>query len=94
MRGVGLNWSAGNHAVLVSHANYWSDALGAASLGGGANPVLGTEPLLLTESPSNVGVYTTGELAILKSEKVTNLMVLGGPLAMRASTVQNVLSGL
>jgi putative cell wall-binding protein len=94
--GTGLGWTAalGHDTLLVSHADYWSDALGAAALGGGANTVtFGLEPILLVESPTNVGQYTTSELALVPTG-ITNLNVLGGPLAMPSSTVSTLLAGL
>ena len=90
----GLAWTAGNHAVLASHGDYWSDALGAAALGGGANAAFGTEPIILTQSPTVIGQYTTAELSVLANAGVTNLTVLGGPLAMPSSTVNTLLAGL
>ena len=94
----GLGWTAGNHAVLASHADYWSDALGAAALGGGANAAFGTEPIILVENPTTVGQYTTAELSVLAGiaspNQIYNLTVLGGPLAMPSSTVQTLLAGL
>jgi len=97
---LGLGWTAGtstNHAVLASHGDYWTDALGAAALGGGANPTTyGFEPIILTENPTTVGQYTTAELAVLGglTPAVTNLTVLGGPLAMPATTINTLLAGL
>jgi hypothetical protein len=93
---AGLNWTAGNSAVLASHVDYWTDALGAAALGGGANAAFGTEPIILVESPTTVGKYTTAELPELAGDpgNVSNLTVLGGPLAMPSSTVQTLLAGL
>lgn len=93
----GLGWSAlGTKTVLASHANYWSDALGAAALGGGASTTYGYEPLILVESPLVVGQYTTAELATLKglTPAVTGITVLGGPLAMPSSTVTTLQAGL
>jgi putative cell wall-binding protein len=94
--GSGLGWTAaqGNHAVIASHVDYWTDALGAAALGGGANVAFGTEPIILVENPTTVGSYTTAELATLATAGETNLTVLGGPLAMPSSTVQTLLAGL
>jgi putative cell wall-binding protein len=92
----GLGWTAasGHDSVMVSHGDYWTDALGAAALGGGANQATyGYEPILLTQTPTVIGQYTTAELAKVPSG-VVNLTVLGGPLAMPASTVQTLLLGL
>lgn len=96
---AGLGWTAGNHAVIASHGDYWTDALGAAALGGGANNNFGTEPIILTQNPTTVGQYTTAELATLAglaapAGPIYNLTVLGGPLAMPSSTVQTLLAGL
>jgi putative cell wall-binding protein len=96
---AGLGWTAGNHAVLASHVDYWTDALGAAALGGGANSSFGTEPIILVQNPTTVGKYTTAELTVLggltaPAGPVYNLTVLGGPLAMPSSTVQTLLAGL
>jgi putative cell wall-binding protein len=91
---AGLGWTAGNHSVLASHVDYWTDALGAAALGGGANASYGTQPIILVESPLVIGQYTTAELTKLAAAGVTNLTVLGGPLAMPSSTVQTLLAGL
>ena len=93
----GLGWTAtlGHNAVLASHGDYWSDALGAAALGGGANTATyGKEPIILTENPTTVGSYTTKELGTLATAGFTNLTVLGGSLAMPASTVSTLLAGL
>ncbi|HEY5304856.1 MAG TPA: cell wall-binding repeat-containing protein [Acidimicrobiales bacterium] len=90
----GLSWTAGNHSVLVSHVDYWTDALGAAALGGGANATFGTQPIILVESPLVIGQYTTKEMPVLGAGGVANLTVLGGPLAMPSSTVQTLLAGL
>jgi putative cell wall-binding protein len=95
--GTGLGWTAaaGKNAVLASHGDYWSDALGAAALGGGANAAsFGTEPIILVQSPTVVGKYTTAELPVLGGLGISNLTVLGGPLAMPSSTVQTLLAGL
>jgi putative cell wall-binding protein len=94
--GTGLGWTAaaGNHAVLASHVDYWTDALGAAALGGGANATIGFEPIVLVENPTTVGQYTTAEMPKLGALGVTNLTVLGGPLAMPSATVQSLLAGL
>jgi putative cell wall-binding protein len=95
--GLGLTAGVvGNRAVIASHGDYWSDALGAAALGGGANASFGFEPIILTQSPTVVGPYTTAELAVLAglTPQVTNLTVLGGPLAMPSSTVNTLLAGL
>ena len=96
---TGLAWTAGNHAVIASHGDYWTDALGAAALGGGANQTFGTEPIILVQNPTTVGQYTTAELAVLAgltapAGPIYNLTVLGGPLAMPSSTVQTLLAGL
>ena len=96
---AGLGWTAGNHAVIASHADYWTDALGAAALGGGANATFGTEPIILVQNPTTVGQYTTAELATLAgvtapAGPIYNLTVLGGPLAMPSSTVNTLLAGL
>ncbi|MHB1783932.1 MAG: hypothetical protein ACYCTE_14835 [Acidimicrobiales bacterium] len=88
----GLGWTPGS--VLASHANYWSDALGAAALGGGASSTYKYEPLILVESPLVVGTYTTAELGKLHSDGVTGATILGGPLAMPASTVSTIQAGL
>ncbi|MBW4029547.1 MAG: hypothetical protein HIU57_02570 [Acidobacteria bacterium] len=93
----GLGWTAaaGFNSILASHADYWSDALGAAALGGGGNPTqFGYEPILLTQSPLVIGTYTTKELAVAGSLGVNHLNVLGGPLAMPAATVTAMLAGL
>lgn len=90
----GLGWTPGNNSVLASHVDYWSDALGAAALGGGANASFGTQPIVLVENPTTVGQYTTAEMPKLGALGVSNLTVLGGPLAMPSSTVQSLLSGL
>jgi hypothetical protein len=96
--GLGLTEGVvGNRSVLASHVDYWSDALGAAALGGGANmTTFGFEPIILTENPTLVGQYATAELKVLAglSTPVTGLTVLGGPLAMPSSTVQTLLAGL
>ena len=90
--------TATNRSVIASHGDYWSDALGAAALGGGANTTgFGFEPIILTENPTTVGQYTTAELKVLSgltTNPVTGLTVLGGPLAMPSSTVQALLAGL
>jgi putative cell wall-binding protein len=90
----GLGWTAasGKDAIMVSHGNYWTDALGAAALGGGSTN-FGYEPILLAQSPTVIGQYTMAELANVPSG-VVNLTVLGGPLAMPSSTVQTLLAGL
>jgi putative cell wall-binding protein len=88
---TGLGWN--KNSVIASHADYWSDALGAAALGG-TTGTYGPAPIILTENPTTVGTYTTAELATLKTDGVVNLTVLGGPLAMPALTVQQLLSGL
>ncbi len=83
------------NAVLASHVDYWSDALGAAALGGGANPTTyGTEPIILVENPTTIGSYTASELSTLGGAGISNLTVLGGPLAMPSSTVSTLLAGL
>jgi putative cell wall-binding protein len=81
---AGLGWAP--TAVLASHADYWSDALGAAALGG-----VNSEPIILVQSPTVIGSYTMAELPKLG---VYNLTVLGGPLAMPASTTATLLAGL
>ena len=95
---AGLGWSASSkNTVIASHGNYWSDALGAAALGGGANmTTFGLEPIILVENPTTVGSYTTAELSVLAAapSNTTNLTVLGGPLAMPTSTVNTLLQGL
>ncbi len=93
----GLGWTAaeGFNTILVSHADYWSDALGAAALGGGANlTTFGVEPILLVENQTTVGTYTTAELSVAGNAGITNLNVLGGPLAMPSATVNTLLAGL
>ena len=94
--GTGLGWTAtgAKNAVLASHVDYWTDALGAAALGGGANANFGTEPIILVENPLTVGQYTTGVLGTLGIAGISNLTVLGGSLAMPPSTVQTLLAGL
>ena len=79
----------------MSHVDYWSDALGAAALGGGGNlTTFGYEPILVTENPTTIGTYTTKELGVVGALGVNHLNVLGGPLAMPATTVSAMLSGL
>lgn len=95
----GLGWTAtsGHNSVIVSHGDYWSDALGAAALGGGANATtFGTEPILLAESPLVIGSYTTKALGVAGALPggITGLTVLGGPLAMPSSTVNTMLAAL
>jgi putative cell wall-binding protein len=97
--GTGLGFTAGAvnmRNVIVSHGDYWSDALGAAALGGGANATFGFEPVILTQSPTVIGTYTLAELKVLGglTPAVTGLTVLGGPLAMPSSTVNALLAGL
>jgi putative cell wall-binding protein len=84
---AGFGWAP--TTVIASHADYWTDALGAAALGG-----LNQEPVILVESPLVVGSYTTAELGTLKTAGVYNLTVLGGSLAMPSSTVATLLAGL
>ena len=92
----GLGWTAGAgmNSVLVSHVDYWSDALGAAALGGGANATFGYEPILVAENPTTIGTYTTKALGVAGSLGVNHLNVLGGPLAMPAATVTAMLAAL
>ena len=91
--GSGLGWKS--TAVLASHANYWSDALGAAALGGDANPTtFGYEPLVLVESPLVVGTYTPTYLKTLAGDGVAKVNVLGGPLAMPTATVNSLLADI
>jgi hypothetical protein len=93
---AGLGWTAvgAQHAVLASHVDYWTDALGAAALGGGANATFGSEPIIEVENPTTIGSYTTTELSTLAGDGISNLTVLGGPLAMPSSTVSTLLAGL
>jgi putative cell wall-binding protein len=84
---TGLGWTP--TSVLASHADYWSDALGAAALGG-----TNQQPIILVESPLVIGQYTTALLPTLGALGVGNLTVLGGPLAMPSSTVNSLLTGL
>lgn len=89
--GLGLNVTT----VLASHADYWSDALGSAALGGGANQATyGYEPLILVQNPTTVGPYTTTELGTLHKKGVTGITVLGGTLAMPSATVTSLQNGL
>jgi hypothetical protein len=97
----GLGWKALQTGealpltVMASHADYWSDELGAAALGGNANlTTFGYEPMILVENPTTVGTYTTAELAVLHALGITNLTVLGGPLAMPAATVSTLSAGI
>jgi hypothetical protein len=90
--GTGLGWTS--KAALASHANYWSDALGAAALGGGANASFGDEPIILVESPTVVGTYAPAALTKLAGSGVSKLNVLGGPLAMPTTTVNSLLAAI
>jgi putative cell wall-binding protein len=99
--GLGLTAGVtGRHNVIVSHGDYWTDALGAAALGGGANTTaqtgFGFEPILVTSGPTTLGSYITAELGTLGGlgTPVTGLTVLGGPLAMPSSTVNALLAAL
>jgi putative cell wall-binding protein len=90
--GTGLGWTS--MAALASHANYWSDALGAAALGGGANASFGDEPIILVESPTVVGTYAPAALTKLAGSGISKLNVLGGPLAMPTTTVNSLLAAI
>jgi hypothetical protein len=94
----GLGWAS--TGVVISHGDYWSDALGAGALAGGANTAFGTaEPILLTENPTTVGTFTSAILAAAGSSKgiqgdvsIGTFHILGGPLAMPSSTINSLIS--
>jgi putative cell wall-binding protein len=87
--GAGLGWATSTSTVMASHVDYWTDALGAAAYG-----AVNNQPLILVENPTTIGQYTTAELPTLASSNISNLTVLGGPLAMPSSTVNTLLAGL
>ena len=100
--GAGLNWgttpSGMSAGFLLSHGDYWSDALGAAALGGQSGLTLnGTkytyEPILLTLNPTTVGSYLNAYATSL-APSTAAVNVLGGPLAVTSTVVASVQSAL
>lgn len=96
----GLAWDAGTpKGFLVSHGDYWSDALGAAAIGGNASfsinggPAFGYEPILTTQNPTTPGSYIGGYLTGAKAP-AAQLNVLGGPLAVTSSVVTSLQGSL
>jgi hypothetical protein len=94
----GLGWTIGGR-ILVARGNGFTDGLAGAVLENTHNKATGTppkpHPLLLTESPTVVGPYlttflkTTGHTGIdgNTAKKITDITVLGGPLAVSTSTI-------
>ncbi|MGH8981242.1 MAG: cell wall-binding repeat-containing protein [Acidimicrobiales bacterium] len=92
----GLQWKPVSQ-VVVARGDYFSDGLAGAvvAAGGGKSNTHDPEPVLLTENPTTVGQYlkeflesagrTTG--IATDGEKVAELAILGGTLALTTSTV-------
>lgn len=98
---TGLGWGSSSTAVLVSHADYWSDALGAAALGGESIAIngagaYGNEPVLLVDSPASAGSYVGPELSKLAIAypRIQTLNILGGPLAVPPTMVDTLEASL
>lgn len=98
--GAGLNWFGEGNAegYLLSHGDYWSDALGAASIGGQDGleingQAMDNEPILTTENPTTEGSPLTAYISsVAPSTAAVN--VLGGPDAVTANVVTAVQTGL
>lgn len=99
----GLGWTPG-HRILVSRGNGFTDGIAGAVLDGPHNTATGTgvRPLLLTENPIVLGtslvtfLKNTGHTGIdgTPSKKVTNLTILGGPLAVSTTEISAMVTDL
>lgn len=95
----GLGWHGGTATgYLLSHGDYWADALGAAAIAG--NPTFavggttfGYEPIVTTENPTTEGQYLSAYVtSVAPSGAAIN--VLGGPLAVSSTLVTSIQASL
>jgi putative cell wall-binding protein len=95
-QGTGLHWTAppkGN--VTVARGDFYSDGLAGAVVNGNTTSPNVGQPLLLVLNPTTVGKYLpaflteAGKTGIDKraTAKISNLTILGGPLAVSTSAV-------
>ncbi len=93
---TGLEWAPTGY--LVSHGDYWSDALGAAAIAGNSNftfngTTYGYEPILTTENPTTIGQYLQSYITSL-APSTASVNVLGGPLAVTPTVVSSLQASL
>ena len=91
---AGLGWDP--TSVLVARGNGYTDGIAGAVL----EHVMGFDtPLLLTESPTVVGTYLTAFLKTVgkgyeTGKAITNLVILGGPLAVSPTIIAQMQADL
>lgn len=101
---LGFGWAQGHHlaGVVVARGTFFSDGLAGAPLAArGGYSGNGPEPLLLTESPGDVGPYLTAFLRTAghagidhDGTPIDTLTVLGGPAAVTPSAVAGMQADL
>ena len=93
-RTAGLGWDP--TLVLIARGNGYTDGIAGAVL----EHVMGFDtPLLLTESPTVVGTYLTAFLKTVgkgyeTGKAITNLVILGGPLAVSPTIIAQMQADL
>jgi putative cell wall-binding protein len=89
-----LNWAAGHsYDILVARGDFFADALAGSALSG-----LTQSPIVLTFNPGTLGggipaLFTT-EHALAPPNEVSNITVLGGPIAVTPATVSQLLASI
>ncbi len=91
---TGAGWR-GTGVVAVARGNGYSDGLAGAVVAGDGPRAAAPQPLVLTETPTSVGAALTGLLERagstgLGGARVDRLTVLGGPLAVAQSAVDQM----
>jgi putative cell wall-binding protein len=88
---MGFGWS-GTGGITVARGDFFTDGLAGADVAADAVSCSAPEPLVLTFSPSTVGGPLTTFLRSagasgLDGDRVTHFTILGGPLAVKQTTI-------
>lgn len=100
--GTGDAWTPPTGDVTVARGDFYSDGLAGAVVNGNTKSLFYGQPLLLTLNPTTLGTYLptflkkagTPGIDDRTTAKISNLTILGGPLAISTASVSKMESDL